>query len=49
MLMWHIMLLPVGVGIIVVLHVVLVRMRGVVPPIGIEANGQPTSDRKDHR
>ena len=36
MLLWHIMLLPLGVGIIVVLHVVLVRLRGVaggiVPP-----------------
>jgi ubiquinol-cytochrome c reductase cytochrome b subunit len=46
MLLWHIMLLPLGVGIIVVLHVVMVRVRGVVPPIGIEATGEPTSERQ---
>jgi len=33
MLMWHIVLLPLAVGIIVVLHVVLVRRHGVVPPL----------------
>jgi ubiquinol-cytochrome c reductase cytochrome b subunit len=49
MLLWHIMLLPLGVGIIVVLHVILVRLRGVVPPIGIGADGEPTSDRKAWR
>ena len=31
--MWHIVLLPLAVGAIVVLHVLLVRARGVVPPI----------------
>jgi ubiquinol-cytochrome c reductase cytochrome b subunit len=46
MLLWHIMLLPLGVGVIVVLHVILVRLRGVVPPIGIGTDGEPTSDRK---
>jgi ubiquinol-cytochrome c reductase cytochrome b subunit len=49
MLLWHIMLLPLGVGIIVVLHVILVRLRGVVPPIGIGSDGEPTSDRKARR
>jgi ubiquinol-cytochrome c reductase cytochrome b subunit len=49
MLLWHIMLLPIGVGIIVVLHVVMVRLRGVVPPIGIDANGEPTGDKKAYR
>jgi len=49
MLLWHIMLLPLGVGIIVVLHVILVRLRGVVPPIGVGADGEPTSDRKAMR
>jgi ubiquinol-cytochrome c reductase cytochrome b subunit len=49
MLLWHIMLLPLGVGIIVVLHVILVRLRGVVPPIGIGSDGEPTSDRKAMR
>jgi len=33
MLMWHIVLLPLAVGVIAVLHVVLVRRHGVVPPI----------------
>jgi hypothetical protein len=32
MLMWHIVLLPLGVGILVVAHVLLVRRHGVVPP-----------------
>jgi ubiquinol-cytochrome c reductase cytochrome b subunit len=33
MFAWHIVLLPIGVGAIVVLHVLLVRVHGVVPPI----------------
>ena len=33
---WHIVLLPLAVGAIVVLHVLLVRVHGVVPPIGAE-------------
>jgi len=33
MLLWHVVLLPLAVGVIVVLHVVLVRRHGVVPPI----------------
>ena len=49
MLLWHIMLLPLGVGVIVVLHVILVRLRGVVPPIGIGPDGEPTADRKTRR
>jgi hypothetical protein len=32
MLLWHIMLLPLVVGILVVAHVILVRRHGVVPP-----------------
>lgn len=32
MLMWHIMLLPLALGALVVAHVLLVRRRGVVPP-----------------
>lgn len=31
--MWHIMLLPLAVGVVVVLHVLLVRAHGVVPPL----------------
>jgi ubiquinol-cytochrome c reductase cytochrome b subunit len=33
MLLWHVVLLPFVVGVITVLHVVLVRRHGVVPPI----------------
>ncbi len=32
MLLWHVVLLPTVVGVIVVMHVVLVRRHGVVPP-----------------
>jgi quinol-cytochrome oxidoreductase complex cytochrome b subunit len=33
MLLWHVVLLPLVVGLIVVWHVVLVRRHGVVPPL----------------
>ncbi|MFZ2014338.1 MAG: cytochrome b N-terminal domain-containing protein [Nocardioides sp.] len=36
MLMWHIVLLPLAVGLIAVLHILMVRRRGVVPPLGDE-------------
>ena len=36
MLLWHVTLLPVAVGIITVMHVVLVRRHGVVPPLDDE-------------
>jgi quinol-cytochrome oxidoreductase complex cytochrome b subunit len=36
MLMWHIVLLPLVVGVIVVVHVMQVRRRGVVPPLDID-------------
>jgi ubiquinol-cytochrome c reductase cytochrome b subunit len=32
MLMWHIVLLPIAVFVLVGLHVLLVRVKGVVPP-----------------
>jgi len=38
MLLWHVTLLPLIVGFIVVLHVVLVRRHGVVPPIDAAAH-----------
>jgi hypothetical protein len=41
MLMWHIVLLPLVVGFIVVAHVVLVRRHGVVPPFDAQP---PESD-----
>ena len=37
MLLWHVVLLPLAVGVITVWHVVLVRRHGVVPPIDAEA------------
>ncbi len=39
MLLWHVMLLPLAIGVIVILHVVLVRLRGVVAPIGVDDDG----------
>jgi ubiquinol-cytochrome c reductase cytochrome b subunit len=53
MLLWHVTLLPIIVGVIVVAHVVLVRRHGVVPPIGAEPPqaaatiGLPPADRLD--
>ena len=43
MFMWHITLLPLAVGAIVALHVILVRMRGVVPPIDAAATDSQLS------
>ncbi|MGE7434296.1 cytochrome b N-terminal domain-containing protein [Kitasatospora sp. NPDC001175] len=37
MLMWHIVLLPLAIGLLTAWHVLLVRMRGIVPPIGVTA------------
>ena len=37
----HVMLLPIGITLLVVLHIVQVRMRGVVPPIGHEQRATP--------
>jgi quinol-cytochrome oxidoreductase complex cytochrome b subunit len=33
MLLWHVVLLPFVVGVLIVVHVILVRRHGVVPPI----------------
>ena len=47
MLMWHIVLLPIGVVLIAGLHVLLVRRRGIVPPFAPAGDGDenrpPTS------
>jgi hypothetical protein len=41
MLLWHVMLLPLILGFLVVAHVVLVRRHGVVPPFdAVPPNGQ---------
>ena len=47
MLLWHVMLLPLAVGVIVALHVLMVRIRGVVPPFGIEDDGTPSLGPQD--
>ena len=36
MLLWHVMLLPLLIGLITILHVVMVRRRGVVPPFATD-------------
>jgi hypothetical protein len=43
MLLWHVLLLPVVLGVFVVVHVLLVRKKGVVPPFGAvnEPEGEP--------
>jgi quinol-cytochrome oxidoreductase complex cytochrome b subunit len=41
MLMWHIVLLPLVVGFVVVIHVLQVRRRGVVPPFEIDPADLP--------
>jgi quinol-cytochrome oxidoreductase complex cytochrome b subunit len=45
MLMWHIVLLPLALGVLVVAHVLLVRRRGVVPPFPPRAQALPTTAR----
>lgn len=40
MLLWHVVLLPLAVGVLVILHVILVRRHGVVPPFGAEPPDQ---------
>ncbi len=45
MLLWHVMLLPVILGVLVVLHIVLVRRHGVVPPFDAVPPAQTETDR----
>ena len=49
MVLWHVALLPLGVGVLVLAHIVLVRLRGVVPPIGFDTDGGPLRDTKQTR
>jgi ubiquinol-cytochrome c reductase cytochrome b subunit len=37
MLLWHVVLLPFAVGVLTVVHILLVRRHGVVPPLDAEA------------
>ena len=49
MLMWHIVLLPAVVGILVVLHLLMVRRRGIVPPLplrGTETEADSESEEQ---
>ncbi len=39
MLTWHILVLPIAVAAITLLHLLLVRSKGIVPPIALEADG----------
>ena len=41
MLLWHVVLLPLVVGAIVVWHVLLVRRHGVVPPLDAQEETSP--------
>jgi ubiquinol-cytochrome c reductase cytochrome b subunit len=43
MLMWHITILPLAVVAITVLHVLLVRTKGIVPPIELEPTDPATA------
>jgi Cytochrome b(N-terminal)/b6/petB len=45
MFMWHILLLPLVLGVLIALHVLLVRKHGVVPPF--PAKGQVAFDSAD--
>ncbi|MDQ6782913.1 MAG: cytochrome b N-terminal domain-containing protein [Actinomycetota bacterium] len=36
MLLWHVTLLPLAIGALTVVHVVLVRRHGIVPPLDVE-------------
>jgi ubiquinol-cytochrome c reductase cytochrome b subunit len=44
MLLWHVMLLPGLVGLLIVLHIILVRRHGVVPPFDAEPPAQAGTD-----
>ncbi|HXZ82211.1 MAG TPA: cytochrome b N-terminal domain-containing protein [Acidimicrobiales bacterium] len=45
MLMWHILLLPAAVGLLVIVHILLVRRRGVVPPFAPDPGDLVEPDR----
>jgi ubiquinol-cytochrome c reductase cytochrome b subunit len=44
MLMWHIVLLPIGVVALTGLHILMVRRRGIVPPFELDAGGKVVRD-----
>jgi quinol-cytochrome oxidoreductase complex cytochrome b subunit len=47
MLMWHVVLLPLAVGVLAVLHVLMVRRHGVVPPLGDELGSGRTEEEAE--
>ena len=49
MLMWHIVLLPLVIGFLTVLHVLMVRRRGVVPPFPPRIPARPVVARPPGR
>jgi quinol-cytochrome oxidoreductase complex cytochrome b subunit len=49
MVLWHVLLLPIVVGLITVLHVLMVRRRGVVPPFDDGLVDFPRQETPEHR
>ena len=49
MVLWHVMLLPIVVGLITVLHVLMVRKRGVVPPFDDGPQDVPHQETSEPR
>ena len=49
MLLWHVVLLPLAVGAIVVWHVLLIRKRGVVPPLDAQEEVAMTTTQSPAR
>jgi ubiquinol-cytochrome c reductase cytochrome b subunit len=47
MLMWHIVLLPAGVVVLTGLHILMVRRRGIVPPIELSEPADSSATSKD--
>ncbi|MEO9197710.1 MAG: cytochrome b N-terminal domain-containing protein [Antricoccus sp.] len=48
MLLWHVALLPLVIGVLVVAHVILVRRHGVVPPFdAVPPSNKPAADQPD--
>ena len=48
MLLWHVLLLPLIIILLVVLHVLLVRLRGVVPPFPAKPGPAPAQEDPDY-
>jgi len=43
MILWHVLLLPLVLGLLIVMHVLLVRRHGVVPPYPARGTSEPPS------